>query len=259
MCYSGTTTIGYKFVKIIVANWKMNPATEAEAAALARATDYEHVVICPPFIFLEAVAKTLQRATLGAQDLFWEGPTGPYTGEVSARELKNLGVTHVIIGHSERRLNLGETNDMIAYKVAAAFTEGLTPILCVGETADQRNAGRKETIIAEEVKTGLSRLPAACTTQSLYLAYEPIWAISTAPGAAPDKPEDTVATIGFIKQQLASLPYQPPVQFLYGGSVTPKNAADFLKYPEIAGALVGAASLNPEAINEIVYSIAGYN
>ncbi|MBI3114564.1 MAG: triosephosphate isomerase, partial [Candidatus Harrisonbacteria bacterium] len=144
-------------MKLIIANWKMNPTMLEEAVALARATDIEGLVIAPPFPFLEAVGKELKHALLGAQDLFWENPPtgGAFTGEVSADELKALGARYVIVGHSERRKNLGETDEMIAKKMKAASDSGLIPVLCVGESREEHDAGRAKEIVNRELRLGL--------------------------------------------------------------------------------------------------------
>lgn len=241
--------------KIIIANWKMNPATEEEAVELAKRIDAENLVICPPFPFLKSVGQVIKKSKLGAQDLFWEGPTGPYTGEVSAAELKNVGVEYVILGHSERRKNLGETNDVIAKKVIAAVKEGLIPILCAGETWEQKMADEKEIVISDQIRTGLSELSKLKMENwklKIYIAYEPIWAISTGSRGVADYPGNTIATIIFIKKLLEKINYNFETHFLYGGSVSSKNAEEFLKHEEIEGALVGGASLKPDEISAIV-------
>ncbi len=232
----------------------MNPASVAEAIELAKATDNENLVICPPFPFLKAVKEVIQKAQLGAQDLFWEGPTGPYTGEVSAAELKNLGVKYVIIGHSERRKNLGETNEAVAKKIAAAIKEDLIPVLCVGESWEQKMADEREIVLSDEIRTGLGELAKLPNheTKKIYIAYEPIWAISTSGKGVADHPGDTIVTIDFIKRLLEKLNYKFDTHFIYGGSINSKNAAEFLKHEEIKGALVGGASLKPEEMRIIM-------
>src|SRR3989344_7660855 len=126
--------------KLLIFNWKMNPATLEEALFLGMASDSKNVVVAPPFPFIEEVGKELKKAELGAQDLFWESE-GAFTGEVSAKELKNIGVKYVIVGHSERRHKLGETDEVVAKKLKAALDEGLTPVLCVGETKKEKDSG----------------------------------------------------------------------------------------------------------------------
>ena len=240
--------------KLIVANWKMNPSTEAEAILLAKATDAPGVVICPPFPFISAVAGVIKDARLGAQDVFWQESAGPYTGEVSAAELKNLCVSYVIIGHSERRANLGETDEMVAKKIVSALHAGIIPILCIGENLAEKQNGKKEEVLAREVKVGLHEAAKELAGKQIYIAYEPIWAISTSQNGthAADTPDDTLGTIQFIKDELAKLDYKFDVKFLYGGSVNSKNAKDFLGKDGIDGALVGGASLRSEEFMDIV-------
>ncbi len=235
--------------KLVIANWKMNPVTEAEAVALAQRSDHENLVICPPFPFLKAVAGALKKANLGAQDLFWKSPTGAFTGEVSAAELKDAGVRYVIIGHSERRLNLGETDEMIARKLTVAVKEGLVPVLCVSEEWP------------EQIKADLSQLHVAITPERfpILIAYEPLWAVSTSSEeAVPDTPEHTAEVISGIKNLLTEMNYKFNVKFLYGGSVDWKNADRYFELKEVDGVLVGAASLNPEEIIKIANYGLGY-
>ena len=240
--------------KLIIANWKMNPASIEEARKLAAETDVEGLIICPPFPFLEAVAKTIKKAKLGAQDVFWMNPptplagqTGAYTGEVSAEELKSLCVEYVIIGHSERRQNLGETDEMVAKKIKTVLDAGLTPILCVGETKAEHEAGKTKEIVKRELKIGLSYIPHLTSNIQLVIAYEPIWAIGT---GTPDTPENMLNMVKFIREVSSDWPLA--TRIIYGGSVNSKNAENFLKHKEINGALVGGASLKKEEIIKIV-------
>jgi triosephosphate isomerase len=236
--------------KLIIANWKMNPDSLAEAIDLAKESDVEGLVICPPFPFLEEVAKVLKKAKLGAQDLFWE-EAGAYTGEVSAAELKDVGVEYVIIGHSERRQNLGETDQMIAKKIAAAIKGGLKPILCVGETRAERDAGKTKEIVERELKIGTSLIEnLKLKIENFVVAYEPIWAIGT---GTPDTPENMLEMVEFICKGIMNYELGiKNVEVIYGGSVTSANAESFLKHKEIGGALVGGASLKGEEIKKIV-------
>lgn len=245
--------------KIIIANWKMNPRSRREAEDLARGSDVEGLIICPPFVFLDDASRMISRAKLGAQDAFWE-EVGPYTGEVSAEELKDLGVEYVIVGHSERRQHLSETDEMVAKKIAAAMRAGLTPILCVGETLVERESGKTKEVVGRELEIGLSLVQGYRIQDTGYrglgemiIAYEPVWAIGT---GIPDSPENMLDMVKFIKSRLSGIFKavidKPKVKILYGGSVTSKNAEAFLKHPEIDGALVGGASLKPEEIKKIV-------
>ena len=237
--------------RLVIANWKMNPQSAWEAMRLARQSDCEGLVIAPPFPFLEAVSKTLKRAVLGAQDMFWESPPsgkGAYTGEVSPEELKSFGVKYVITGHSERR-RLGETDEMIAKKVKAALEHDLVPILCVGESAEERSAGKKEEVVRRELEAGLSLIhDSRFMNHELVIAYEPLWAIGS---GAPDTPEDMAAMAEVIRKTLVASGYTLVARVLYGGSVTSENAESFLGREEINGVLVGGASLNAEEIKKI--------
>lgn len=228
--------------KIVIANWKMNPQTEADALALARATDDERIILAPPTVYLEPVSKIVKKSLLCAQNMFW-AENGAHTGEISPHELKDLGVQYVIVGHSERRA-LGETDDMVAQKIAAAFESGLTPILCVGETRAHHDAGERNAVLEREVRAAFSRIHPPGTDKGVLIAYEPIWAIGT---GTPNTPWDTADAIRFIKTITKDIAGIAPT-FLYGGSVNGDNAASFFAESDIGGALVGGASLNPESI-----------
>ncbi len=220
--------------KLIVANWKNNPVSVAEAIKLAKETDHENLVICPPFNFLRDVASVIKKSPLGAQDLI----------ESSVSELKSLGVRYVIIGHSDRR-KLGETNEIIAQKIAIAVKEGFMPILCVGETWKEKQSGKKEEVLREQIKPASQKFEIRNSKFEIYVAYEPVWAISTSGSGQIDNPLESLETIKFLKELVNA-------HFLYGGSVTSKNIRDYLKYEEIEGALVGGASLLPEEILNMI-------
>lgn len=242
--------------KILIANWKENPLTEKEAIALAKASDMEGVVVCPPAIFLRGVGKALKKAQLGAQDGFYES-TGPFTGEVSMAQLKAMDVSFVIVGHSKRR-ELGETESVIAHKVAAAFDAGLTPVVCIGETAEERAAGKTKETVDRQLRSAFSLLPAGMESgRAVYVAYEPVWAISTnqkGEGAAQtDTPESAQTIVRYLEGVARGLPVA--VQFLYGGSVSSVNAASFVRCPEFSGLLVGGASLKAAEMKNMVKAI----
>ncbi len=222
--------------KIIIANWKLNPTTEKEAVRLAKDSDVEGLVICPPFSFLKAVAGNLKNAKLGAQDMI---------GEAVPENLE-----YVIIGHSDRR-KLGETDETVAEKMAEAVEDGLIPILCVGESRAERYAGETEEVVARELNIGLSLLPKTLNAKpyTLFIAYEPIWAIGT---GTPDSPESMLKMVQYIKDTLTAKPYTLNPRIIYGGSVTSQNAEEFLSKEGIDGALVGGASLDPKEIIKIV-------
>ncbi len=247
--------------KLLVANWKMNPLTESEAMKLARAEDKKNVVIAPPFPFLGAVKKILKHASLGAQDVFYE-EKGAYTGEVSPEMLTKLGVTYVIVGHSERR-RLGESDGMIAKKVNAGMDAGLKIILCVGEPKWESGVGNKELGIRNQ---GLQRAKNYIKQQllkdlrsvhnskflvrdSLVVAYEPIWAIGTGKNASP---EEAAEMAKCIRQFLDSKFLIRDSRVLYGGSTNSRNAKSFLEKKEVDGLLVGGASIDPKEFVKMV-------
>lgn len=232
--------------KIIIANWKMNPASLEEAKKLAKESDVDGLVICPPFLFIEEVGLKIKKAKLGAQDLFWEDK-GAYTGEVSTEELKSVGAEYVIIGHSERRKNLGETDEMVAKKIASALKADLKPILCVGESREIRDRGKTKEFVENQLRIDLSKI--ITDSAEIIVAYEPIWAIGT---GNPDTPENMSNMVKFIKELLVKLGSKLKVHIIYGGSVTSANVESFFQRKEIEGALVGGASLKGDEITKIV-------
>jgi len=235
--------------KLIAANWKMN-GTLASARELAsrvasgvalvspRACE---VVVCPAFPHLAVVATALSgsRVALGAQDLFW-APDGAYTGGVSSGMLRDAGCTFVLVGHSERRQVFGEDDALVRKKLEAVLAAAIVPILCVGETQEERDAGRTDEVLTRQLTSALAGLSPA----ALEVAYEPVWAIGTGRTATPATAAAAHAHIrGVLDRLLAGEPGRRP-RILYGGSVKPDNAAELLKTPGIDGALVGGASLD---------------
>lgn len=232
--------------KLIAGNWKMH-TTLAEARELARgivqglgADPAADVTVAPPYTALAAVAEVLggTPVRLAAQDVFWE-EKGAFTGAISPLMLVDVGCSQVIIGHSERRQYFGETDATVNRKVKAALKAGLGPIVCVGETLAEREAGLTLQVVERQVKEGLAGLPADAAGR-LVIAYEPVWAIGTGRTATPAQAQEVHA---FIRTRLPELLGTPQVRILYGGSVTPDNAASLLAEPDIDGALVGGASL----------------
>ena len=218
--------------KIIIANWKMSPQTLSEAEDLFRASG--GAIVCPPFVYLEPLSKIGSGAILGAQNCHFEDE-GQFTGEVSAGMLKNLGVQYVIIGHSERRA-LGETDEMINKKLKASVRNGLASILAVGE----KNKGDdREEILKSQLAADLNGIDPS----KVIIAYEPVWAIGSGDS---ETPEHTLEAAEIIKKVAGDIP------FLYGGSIDSKNVGDFVSRPEIAGVLVGGASLDKEEIKKII-------
>jgi len=239
--------------KLIIANFKMNPESAEEARELASLIDAPNLVIAPPFPFLSAVNENLKQGSLGAQDVFWENSGkggGPFTGEVSPSQLKAMGVKFVIVGHSERR-RLGETDDIIAKKIKALVAIRLIPILCIGEKKEEKEREVSEEVIKNQLHKALSLLSKEDNSK-LVIAYEPVWAISTEPGAKADTPQNAVFMIRVLKKSLLVIKPNIIATFVYGGSVNDKNAQDFLSQEEIQGALVGGASLDERKIKKII-------
>ncbi len=249
--------------KIIAGNWKMNK-TPSEAAQLAEGivksignvTDCE-VVLCPTFTALTTVRDIIKgsQIKLGAQDMYWE-ESGAYTGQISAKMLLDCGCTYVILGHSERRAFFGETNETVNKKVKAALNNGLLPILCVGETWEEREAGKKEAIIGEQVIKGLEGLSEAELLKTT-IAYEPVWAIGV--GKTPATSEQAEEVHTFIRGLLAknySDNVASQIRIQYGGNVSDKNVEDLMKIEDIDGGLVGGASLKVDVFSFLVTTAA---
>ncbi len=242
-------------IPIIAGNWKMNTNLD-EAVALAEAirTQVETVqtvetVLCPPFISLAAVRDRLMGSPIlvGAQDMYF-ADKGAFTGEVSPLMLQGLA-DYVIIGHSERRQYFGETDELVAKKVKAALNHGLKPIMCVGETLTQYEAGQTKEVVGGQVRAGLAGLQ---VPGSLVIAYEPIWAIGTGKAATGEGANQVVGMIRAVVADLFGRAAADELQIQYGGSVTPDNIKEFMGQPEIDGALVGGASLKAVSFVEIV-------
>ena len=242
--------------RLVLGNWKMN-RTVSEAAALVRsflprlspAADRE-VAIAPPFTALAQVASLLKGSEvhLAAQDLFWQDE-GPYTGEISGVMLQEVGVSYVLVAHSERRHHLEETDRVAGLKVRAALRCGLKPILCVGEDETERAAGRAHAVVRAQVARGLEG-SAPGEAARLQIAYEPVWAIGTGRAATPSQ----VAEMhDLIRKELRGLLTQAgsAVRILYGGSVTPDNVDDLMRTPGVDGLLVGGASLHADQFARI--------
>jgi len=236
-------------IKLIAGNWKMNK-TMAETVVLARELREKlgdvsslEVLVCPPFTSLAAAVQELRgsRIAVGAQNLHWEN-AGAFTGEISAPMLREIPVTHVIIGHSERRQLFGETDDGVNRRLKAALAAGLTPIVCVGESLAEREGGQTAAVIDRQVRAGLAGI-APESLRLTVLAYEPVWAIGTGRTATPQQAQDVHAGIRRLLGQLSSPAVAAEVRILYGGSVKPDNARELMSCPDIDGALVGGASL----------------
>ncbi len=243
---------------LIAGNWKMN-LTPDEAVQLVkklknilpRGKDLG-VVVCPPFVALQAVYEVIEptRIRLGAQDMHWE-TGGAYTGEISPTMLKEVGCSCCIIGHSERRAFFGETNDIVSRKLKAALSYYLTAIVCVGEQLEDREEGRTEKVVADHVSGALAGLKAE-DLERVVIAYEPVWAIGTGKTATPKQANEVHSFIrGQIRENFGE-DAAAAIRILYGGSVKPSNVSSLMRQPDIDGALVGGASLDPDSFAAIV-------
>jgi triosephosphate isomerase len=241
----------------IAGNWKMHK-TVAEAEAYIQAllpslgaSDGVDVAICPSFLALQAMVDSARGSRVGvfAQNMH-EAEEGAFTGEVSVGMLSEMDVHGVVVGHSERRQYFGETDRALQQKVPRALAAGLTPILCVGETEEEREEGATERKLRHQVQEALEKVTAERLTD-VVIAYEPVWAIGTGLVAAPEQAQESIsfvrALVGNLNEAAAK-----GVRILYGGSLTPDNAEEILKLPDVDGALVGGASLDPASFAKIV-------
>ncbi|MDD2706525.1 MAG: triose-phosphate isomerase [Verrucomicrobiae bacterium] len=243
---------------IIAGNWKMFK-TVNEAEALVKGLLLElpdvssiDVVLCPPFTALSRVADLVSNTSIrvGAQDMHWE-KEGAFTGEISATMLRDVYCRYVILGHSERRQLFGETNESVNRKAKAALSASLRPIVCVGETLDEREKKDFRAIITRQVKESLAGIPAE-QAEEIVVAYEPVWAIGTGRNATPAQAQEVHALIRTSLVALFGDKYAGNMRIQYGGSVKPNNAAELLGQPDIDGALVGGASLEARAFTAII-------
>ena len=245
---------------LIIANWKSNPSRPEDAVSLVKKIEDGvrnmrgiNVVIAPPFLFLQAVKSVQEKTKLGAQDSFWKD-AGPYTGAVSWRHLKAVGAHSVIVGHSERKIYFGETDEIINKKVKSLLGNAMRVILCVGEK--ERLGGEIPDIVREQLEAALAGVPKDALP-NLTVAYEPVWAISTTSGARPDTPKNAFQVAVFIRKILTGLygkASSEKVRIIYGGSVNSGNILPFLRDGKMEGALVGSASLNPKEFIKIIHT-----
>ncbi len=244
---------------IIAGNWKMNK-TIAETAAFARELKkilpkgrWCSIVLCPPAICIPAAEKAFRetRVAVGAQNMN-ENESGAYTGELSPAMLAGAGCEYVILGHSERRA-AGETDEQVRAKVRAALAHGLRPIICVGESLAQREAGLTAELISYQVRSALTGLTGSKIKKCI-VAYEPLWAIGTGKTASPEQAEEVCQGIRTIIRRIADAKVARAVSILYGGSMNEENAFDLLACPDIDGGLIGGASLVPEKFVKIIHA-----
>jgi triosephosphate isomerase len=244
--------------KIVAGNWKMNldraKARELAEAVAARSGEAAGVelVLCPPALYVETVGTALKLAggkspsgvALGGQNMH-DKASGAFTGEVAPPMLVDLGCQHVILGHSERRTLFGETDATVNVKTKAALAVGLTPIVCVGETLEEREGGRTDAVVTTQVRGSLAGLSPA-DLEKVVIAYEPVWAIGTGKVATPQQAQEVHGLIRSLLGSLSSSEVAGKIRIQYGGSVKPDNAADLAAQPDIDGALVGGASLKAD-------------
>ena len=244
--------------KLIAANWKMYKFPDQtqqffhDFLPLVADHDRDEIVVCPPYIDLHAAIESAKGSQIGvgAQNVYWKDE-GAFTGEISLSMLTAVGCTHVIIGHSERRQYFGETDDTVNLKLKAALDHGLTPIVCVGEVLEEREAGLTEDVLRRQCVRAFHAISAK-KAGKLVIAYEPVWAIGTGKTATPQMASDAHALIRGEAAKAFSEEFAVKLRILYGGSVKPENAKALMSEEEIDGALVGGASLDPKSFAAIV-------
>src|ERR1700722_11336664 len=244
--------------KLIAANWKMHKTPDETSAffreflPLVAGHSRDEVVVCPPYTSAAAAIEAAQGSTIaiGVQNVHWKGD-GAYTGEISAAMLLCLGVTHVIVGHSERRQYFGETDDTVNLRLKTALESGLTPICCVGEVLEEREAGATDDVLRRQCVRAFHAISAKKAAK-LVVAYEPVWAIGTGKTATPEIAAEAHSVIRSEAGEVFGGEFAVNLRILYGGSVKPDNASSLMAQPEIDGALVGGASLDPKSFTAIV-------
>jgi triosephosphate isomerase (TIM) len=246
---------------VIAGNWKMN-MTVSQSIELVKGIylglkfpGEVDVIVSPPFTALYAVANALKNSyiAVAAQNLYWEDK-GAFTGEISPVFIKDAGADYVIIGHSERRQYFGETDETVNKKIKAVLNHNLVPIVCVGETLEERESGQLDYIIKKQIVDGLKDLSEQ-EVNDIILAYEPVWAIGTGKTATPEQAEEVHAKIRHLVAERVSQTTAENVRILYGGSMKPSNAKELLSKPNIDGGLIGGAALKPEDFIDIIKSI----
>jgi len=243
--------------KIVAGNWKMNKSL-AEARDLAGGIKRElenvidvDVVLCPPFTVLRAVGEMVSDTPIriGAQNMHWEN-SGAFTGEISPSMLRDLYCWYVILGHSERRTLFHETDEMVNKKVKAALASHLVPIMCVGETLQERQGGQMKDVVKRQVEQGLAGVGA--DLRKVVVAYEPVWAIGTGVNATPEQAQEMHAFIRDVLKGVGGADVAGSIRIQYGGSMKPANARDLMSQPDIDGGLIGGASLDARSFADIV-------
>jgi triosephosphate isomerase len=244
--------------KLIAANWKMYKTPDQardffrDFLPLVKGHDRDEIVVCPNYLAIDVAVRAAKgsNVAIGAQNLHWE-KEGAFTGEICASMLVAVGVTHVIIGHSERRQYFGETDDIVNHKLKAALQAALIPIVCVGEVLEEREAGLTDDVLRRQCLRAFNKISAK-KALTLVVAYEPVWAIGTGKTATPQMAADAHAIIRAEAAESFGQEFADGLRILYGGSVKPENAKALMSETEIDGALVGGASLDPKSFADIV-------
>jgi triosephosphate isomerase len=244
--------------KLIAANWKMYKTPDQardffrDFLPLVKGHDRDEIVVCPNYLAIDVAVHAAKGSNvfIGAQNLHWE-KEGAFTGEICASMLVAVGVTHVIIGHSERRQYFGETDDTVNHKLKAALQAALIPIVCVGEVLEEREAGLTDDVLQRQCLRAFNKISAK-KALTLVVAYEPVWAIGTGKTATPQMAADAHAIIRAEAAESFGQEFADGLRILYGGSVKPENAQALMSETEIDGALVGGASLDPKSFADIV-------
>ena len=251
--------------KIFIAgNWKMNK-TAAETKELCEALKAKfasfcpckaEVAVCPPFTSIATAVEALKGSNIkvGAQNIHW-ADNGAFTGEISGAMLKEMGIEYVIIGHSERRQYFGETDETVNKRIAAALKYDLKPIVCIGETLEEREGNKTEAVLAKQIKDGFANI-AASDMAKVTIAYEPVWAIGTGKTATPDMAEETHAFIRKTFAELYGAEVAEALVIQYGGSMKPENSKDLVAQKDIDGGLIGGAALKADSFYDLVANAA---
>jgi triosephosphate isomerase len=248
--------------KILAGNWKMHMNAEQSAALAAEIAAglkdkplVHEVVVCPTYVSLDRVSAMLKGTSVavGAQDMHWE-KQGAFTGKISGDMLKDIGVEYVILGHSEQRAYFGETDETVNRKTVKALADGLKPIICVGETLEEREGNVTEKVVETQVRGAYAGLSAADAARTV-IAYEPVWAIGTGRTATAQQAQDVHKFIRGLLASLYDAPTAEAVRIQYGGSMKPENAAELLSQPDIDGGLIGGAALKSESFLGIIFAL----
>lgn len=242
--------------RVIAGNWKMNKTRQEAVDFIEKIKDVEDggniIIVCVPFTDISAVAKVAKDTDVkvGAQNVHWS-ETGAFTGEISAKMLLDAGAEYVIIGHSERRQMFGETDETVRMRLKAALSAGLKPIVCLGETLEERESNKTHNVLKNQILKGFAGITPA-EMENIIVAYEPIWAIGTGKTATSNDANNTIAYIREVFEAIYGAHLAKNLRLLYGGSMNENNVAELIAMPHIDGGLIGGASLSPEKFRKII-------